>query len=974
MRIYFFIFFFQTFLLLKGQNSIYPFKNYTSDDGLPSNECHRILQDKKGYIWIATDRGLCRYDGYTFKQYGRSQGLTDVTVMNMQLDKDENIWMTTNSKNVFIYNANTDSIAPYKYGHLLEKYKKYSNLLCDFYVDQDLTLYLNFWGLPLIKIDYSGTLVINFDKVSTNYIKAIEIENRLFLNFVSIDSNFIHKSFHEIKKNGSKITSVGFLDIENEILTNLRYNNKSSINGFAYSYKSNLGTLLSFFDASYVFKNNKLLKYNFETIRSILSTPMGYIGLNATRKDVSLYSSLEDIADNKSISKIIEGIDPAHVFLDRDGDVWLATLNQGVFIINLNNLKLIESTKSKKITSLVHDDKKNLIFIEDKKSIKSIDLILNKTEVLAKNQSELNMLLFDSIEKSIIIASERSYILKNGTNHYLKHTYRDFKEPTTSMKNIYKDDLFHLIGMHTSNLLNYKNKTSIYQAPPVYQHPKKIRINTATSYPDSSLILGTNDGLYQFENNQFEKFEVCTNLLNIRINDIKKYGDIYYLATMGNGLIVWDGLEHFYQITARDGLVSDNLERLHIDQKGKIYACTYNGLSILKQKSDKNYKIDNYSISNGLPSNEVNEVTTIGDQIYVATSKGIAVISGLRPVAKSHKPLIVKTTINGDAIALQSKSLSYKQNNINIEFLTIDYNLEGKILYRYKINDQEWQATSSTQLSLVDLAPGKYFIDIQSMNNDSKWSESTTITFIVRKPFWQTWYFRSSVLGLFLLIIFRNFKLYILRLKEKTIIQDKINNLQRSALQAQMNPHFIFNCLNSIQNYIMRNDKDMAMEYLTKFARLIRQYLNASNTDLVTLEDEISMLDNYLKLEQMRFNHNFSYMFEVNPEIDVTSVKIPPMLIQPFVENAVLHGMSFITSGGLINLKFDQTHELLHIMIKDNGSGFKTTSPNKLRSSLGVSITQKRLQYINDNMESNYNITTKSDENGTEINIYIKIA
>lgn len=212
------------------------------------------------------------------------------------------------------------------------------------------------------------------------------------------------------------------------------------------------------------------------------------------------------------------------------------------------------------------------------------------------------------------------------------------------------------------------------------------------------------------------------------------------------------------------------------------------------------------------------------------------------------------------------------------------------------------------------------------------------------------------------------------RLKEKTLIQDKINNLQRSALQAQMNPHFIFNCLNSIQNYIMRNDKDIAMEYLTKFARLIRQYLNASNTDLVTLEDEISMLDNYLKLEQMRFNHNFSYTFEVNPNIDVTSVKIPPMLIQPFAENAVLHGMSFITSGGLINLKFDQTNDKLTIMIKDNGSGFKTTTPNKLRSSLGVSITQKRLQYINDNKDSNYNITTKSDYNGTEINIYIKIA
>lgn len=974
MRIYFFIFFFLTFFLLKGQNSIYPFKNYTSDDGLPSNECHRILQDKKGYIWIATDRGLCRYDGYTFKRYGRSHGLTDVAVMNMQLDIYDNIWMTTVSKNVFKYNANTDSIVPYKYNHLLEKYTKYSNSLIDFYVDHDLNLYLNYWGFPMIKIDLSGTLVMDPADALNNYLKAREIENRILLNFVSIDSLFVPKSFSKLNKNGSKIISVDYFQIENEKITDIRYNNNSLLNGFAFGYKEKEVILLSFFGANYLLKNNKVIKYNFETIRSVVSTPLGYIGLNATRQEASLYSDLENIVDNKSISKIIEGIDPAHVILDRDGDVWIATLNHGIFKINLHNVKLIESTKSKKITSLVHDNENNLIFIEDKKSIKRIDLSQNKIENLVQNQPELNMLLYDSIEKRIIIATEKSYILDNIARYDLKHTYQNFKELSTSVKYINQDDLFHLIAMHTSNIIIYKNRASIYQAPPVYIHPKRVRLNAAISYIDSSLILGTNDGLYTFNDNQFDKFEVCTNLLNIRINDIKKYAGIYYLATMGNGLVIWDGLDHFYQINARDGLVSDNLERLYIDEKGNIYTCTYNGLSILKLKSDKSYQIENYSTSNGLPSNEVNEITCIGNQIYVATSKGIAVISGLRPVAKSHKPLIVKTTINEDALALQSKSLSYKENNINIEFHTVDYNLEGNILYRYKINNQEWQTTSSTLLGLVDLVPGKYHIDIQSMNTDSKWSESTPISFIIRKPFWQTWYFRSAVLGVFLFLIFRIYKLYIHRLKEKSIIQDKINNLQRSALQAQMNPHFIFNCLNSIQNYIVRNDKDIAMEYLTKFARLIRQYLNTSNTELVTLEDEISMLDNYLKLEQMRFNHNFSYTFEVNPNIDVTSVKIPPMLVQPFAENAVLHGMSFVTTGGIINLKFDQSSEFLHIMIKDNGRGFKSSSPDKLRSSLGVSITQKRLQYINDNTDSNYNITTKSDENGTEINIFIKIA
>ncbi|HMU03634.1 MAG TPA: two-component regulator propeller domain-containing protein, partial [Saprospiraceae bacterium] len=271
MRIKLFIYLLLSFLMVKGQNSIYPFKNFTTDNGLPSNECHRILQDKKGYIWIVTDRGLCRYDGYNFKRYGKSEGLTDVAVMNMQLDKDENIWMTTISKNVFIYQVNSDSIVPYKYNHLLEKYKKHSNSLLDFHVDKDLNLFLIFWGHPIIKIDSTGILTINYEKVSDNFIKVIEIENKLKLNVVSIDTNFIFRPFYKLNNECSKFVSVGFLDVEHKKLTDLPYNNKSLLKGFTYGYKDKKTILLSFFDASYVFHKSKLVNYNFETIRSIIS-------------------------------------------------------------------------------------------------------------------------------------------------------------------------------------------------------------------------------------------------------------------------------------------------------------------------------------------------------------------------------------------------------------------------------------------------------------------------------------------------------------------------------------------------------------------------------------------------------------------------------------------------------------------------------------------------------------------------------
>lgn len=211
-------------------------------------------------------------------------------------------------------------------------------------------------------------------------------------------------------------------------------------------------------------------------------------------------------------------------------------------------------------------------------------------------------------------------------------------------------------------------------------------------------------------------------------------------------------------------------------------------------------------------------------------------------------------------------------------------------------------------------------------------------------------------------------------MQKENKIQKELIALERSALQAQMNPHFIFNCLNSIQNYIMRNDKDMAMDYLGRFATLIRQYLNTSTRDLVTLDDEISMLTNYLHLEQMRFNQSFEYHFQVDKNIDPTEITLPPLLIQPFVENAILHGMTSITNGGQINIGISKKENQLQITIKDNGKGFDKNKNTGMRKSLGIAITQKRLQYINDHAEGNYAISTRSDESGTEINITVKLS
>jgi len=212
-----------------------------------------------------------------------------------------------------------------------------------------------------------------------------------------------------------------------------------------------------------------------------------------------------------------------------------------------------------------------------------------------------------------------------------------------------------------------------------------------------------------------------------------------------------------------------------------------------------------------------------------------------------------------------------------------------------------------------------------------------------------------------------------LKIKE-SINQLEISRLERSALQAQMNPHFIFNCLNSIQNFIMFNDKENAMEYLAKFAKLIRQSLNASTEKKISLHDEVSMLRNYLDLEKLRFKDKFEYTITLANDVIPEELCIPPLLVQPYVENAIIHGMSGKKKGGKIDLNFFKlSHNQLQVKIRDNGAGYKAPLIACKHKSLGMSIISKRLAYNNNLNDSDIMIRPNYSSEGTEVVITISL-
>ena len=245
-------------------------------------------------------------------------------------------------------------------------------------------------------------------------------------------------------------------------------------------------------------------------------------------------------------------------------------------------------------------------------------------------------------------------------------------------------------------------------------------------------------------------------------------------------------------------------------------------------------------------------------------------------------------------------------------------------------------------------------------------------------PWWDTWWSKS--IGILILLL-TGYRIYTYRTNQiihDNKIQNQILELERSALQAQMNPHFIFNCLNSIQNYIVQSEKELAIQYLGRFASLIRSTLNASVAGKVIISEEINLLNNYLELEKLRFKNRFTFEILVDNELDIYSEELPPLLIQPYVENAILHGISKRKHGGIITVSFSKDADNLIVIIEDNGPGIDNLDDDMTRSGLkksfGMSITRNRLDLLSSHSGRNVvEVENINDPSGNILGTRVRI-
>ncbi|MEI6021367.1 MAG: histidine kinase, partial [Bacteroidota bacterium] len=364
---------------------------------------------------------------------------------------------------------------------------------------------------------------------------------------------------------------------------------------------------------------------------------------------------------------------------------------------------------------------------------------------------------------------------------------------------------------------------------------------------------------------------------------------------------------------------------------------------------------------------------------------------------KQNITLIQKIKLlNEDTLLPNNSVLPSDYNTISFYYRGICFTNPDKVLYQKKLEglaqDKEWSSPSKEDyIKYTNLAPGKYTFKVRSCNNEGIWdNEDIAFSFTIRSPFYLTWWFITLVILVLVVGTYTAIAVRIIKIKKKQKVEFdrkvEMSKIELKALRSQMNPHFIFNSLNSIQHYIFNTRSDEAIKYLNKFARLVRVILNNSEKPTVTVGEDLEALKLYLELEQMRFEEKFDFEVKVDESVDPDYDIMPPLLMQPYVENAILHGLNPLPHKGKLSIDLQSKNNFLICTIKDNGIGreksneIRRTMPQNKHKSLGMKITEDRLKILNEINRSQLSVIitdlkdAQGNATGTQVQLFVPIS
>ena len=943
----------------------YSYVQYDVQHGMAGANVYAIYQDPQKFLWFGTETGVSRFDGTHFKNFSTVDGLPDNEILEIYGDDDGRVWFVPFKKTICyyykgkIYNQQNDS--------LLAKIQLHSNVLT---VCQDK--FKNTWLL-----EEGGLFLITADKKIHFYDK---INGQLVNGPLFIGLNTKKELVLQWQDKVYIYTGHGFV-LQFIINYPKEYRTFLSINiaGDFIVWRSGKNTTCA---QSFTNQEMHCFEYPDNTLR--FSNPgNGTISINTTNGAI-----IYDPLTKKTVYHFLRNVSVSKAMIDHEGSWWFTSLGDGAFQListNYNNFVPWEEGGNQEIFSLTKVGNKFLMGTNFSKLLYTSDFKKVDTLVLQasiKNKYNRISALYKTPANKIICGTDEILAVLDKNLKLEKYI------PSNSVKSI------HYIN-NDSLLVAASNNASLYN--PVTLTQTKILWNeraTAVALYKNTLFVGSLNGLYHLPANSFPVYMGdYDSLFTKRVFDMVVSSDTtLWMATYDGGLI---GLKNGMvtdTITVSEGVTSNTCRSLIIDND-ELWAGTDKGVSRINLNS-KPYTITTYTVNDGLLSNHINAVYKDGDTVYVASQDGITYFDVTKVKTISSCNLeILSIAQGGKELPLgDSYTFKHNQNNFRIDFIGISFKSTGDITYKYKLEglDTAMKSTRETTLDFLSLPPGKYVLHLTAINKFGVKSELKKITITINPAFYQSAWFYIGILLATVAVTWLAVHLYNRnrrrREEQERETVRRITELEQMALRAQMNPHFIFNCLNSIQQFVYDKDIHSANRFISGFAKLIRQTLDNSAKTTISVADEVDYLNSYMALEKIRFENKFDYKISLGPGIKAEEYKIPVMLLQPYVENSIRHGIRYKKDNlGKINIQFSLNGNDLICTIEDNGIGREKARELKSRQhieyqSKGMLLTGERIDALNKILAEKIRIDIVDlyEENrvasGTKIIIYFPLA
>ncbi|MCB0594697.1 MAG: hypothetical protein KDD28_11440, partial [Phaeodactylibacter sp.] len=786
-------------LSLSAQPNPQPhFRNYSTQHGLPSPEVYCAFQDSRGYMWFGTDNGVARFDGYAFRTYDAQDGLTSNVVFDIHEDAKGRIWFGTMTGEAFVLEG--DTIVPYRFNHLVLQHRgKFSGVALVYLQPEEEKAYFELTRLGFLQIDSLGRDSLITTNLPYSWL-ILEVEG---------GSEVLRTIVVRPKEDGYAI-------LENQIVKRklVPFEVKSGkrrlqmelpfplvgqpCGGYNDAQRISKEYLLVFAcHFMYILKNGKLV-----------ATEPFYPKVNMTIEDeeqaiwlclgegngLRRYKDLEAFRKGE-YELFLDGLSINYMSKDTKGGLWVTTQEKGVFYCTDMQLLTYNSSFgfSDDFVSAVAFKNEGEVFAGCANGdIFQVDIEKRQLISAFSNPDRYHNCDLLYQPETGALWSNAAY-WKSGQWNFVKMWYSVSQSSIDMRAGKFEKAHFNakgeLWGCNHAGILaiDAKNDTAKFVS-----FLKGLRERTFALYTtrDEKVWVGNARGLFEFKDSSLISPGITHPAFNNRVEDIDELPDsTLVFGTKGWGVLRWKG-EDILQITTDDGLTANMIEDVHVDENGILWVGTLNGLNKVTFDADGRPKVRQFTAASGLPSNEVYKVKSYAGQLWLCTAGGLVKFHEPEEDTLVAAPAIQYLRANGADVPLRAgQELRYDNNSLEFRFLAINYRQNGHIPYRYRLNKKAaWQYTENLTVNYPQLPPGKYRFEVQAQNQDGYWSPSTTHAFTILPPWWQTWWARTLAGGLVLGGMFYYQQQRTAQLKKEAAIQQQVTELERSALQAQMNP------------------------------------------------------------------------------------------------------------------------------------------------------------------------------------------